>query len=71
LNCDEWADKMKSHLIGVHPSFLEIVNIGVCKPAEGEGMTSKMIQDLHHNAQDSSSEHNQRKLEFGRCHTQI
>jgi hypothetical protein len=29
LTCDEWADKMKSHLIGVHPSFWEIVNMCV------------------------------------------
>jgi hypothetical protein len=33
LNYDEWADKMKSHLIGVHPSLWEIVNVGMHKPA--------------------------------------
>jgi hypothetical protein len=32
LNYDEWADKMKSHLIVVHPSLWEIVNIGMYKP---------------------------------------
>jgi hypothetical protein len=32
LNYDEWADKMKLHLIGVHPSLWEIVNIGMTKP---------------------------------------
>jgi hypothetical protein len=32
LNNDEWADKMKSHLIDVHPSLWEIVNIGMYKP---------------------------------------
>jgi hypothetical protein len=29
LKYDEWADKMKSRLIGVHPSLWEIVNIGI------------------------------------------
>jgi hypothetical protein len=27
------------------------MNIGVYKPAEGEGMTPEMMQDLHRNAQ--------------------
>jgi hypothetical protein len=49
LNYDEWADKMKSHRIGVHPSLWEIVN--VCKPRFGEEMTLEMMQDLHRNAQ--------------------
>jgi hypothetical protein len=39
LNYDEWADKMKPHLIGVHPSLWEIVSIGMYKPAQGEKMT--------------------------------
>jgi hypothetical protein len=51
LNYDEWADKMKSHLIGVHPSLWEIVNIGMYKPAQGEEMTSEMMQEVHQNAQ--------------------
>jgi hypothetical protein len=34
LNYDEWADKMKSHLIIVHLSLWEIVNIGMNKPAQ-------------------------------------
>jgi len=51
LNYDEWADKMKSHLIGVHPSLWEIVNVGVNKPKDGEEMTPEMLQDLHRNAQ--------------------
>jgi hypothetical protein len=54
LNNDEWADKMRSHLIGVHPSLLEIVNIGVCKPTLGEEMTLEMMQDVHRNAQAAS-----------------
>ena len=33
LNYDEWVNKMKSHLIGVHPSLWKIVNIGVNKLA--------------------------------------
>jgi hypothetical protein len=51
LNYDEWADKMKSHLIGVHPSLCEIVNIGMYKPAQGEKMTSETMQEVHRNAQ--------------------
>ena len=51
LNYNEWADKMKSHLIGVHPSLWEIVNVGVNKPKDGEEMTPEMLQDLHRNAQ--------------------
>jgi hypothetical protein len=35
LNYAEWADKMKSHLIGVHPSLWEIVNIGMNNPTQG------------------------------------
>jgi hypothetical protein len=51
LNYDEWADKMKSHLIGVHPSLWEIVNIGMNKLAQGEEMTPEMMQEVHRNAQ--------------------
>jgi hypothetical protein len=51
LNYDEWADKMKSHLIGVHPSLWEIVNMGMYKPAQGEEMTLEMMQEVHRNAQ--------------------
>jgi hypothetical protein len=51
LNYDEWADKMKSHLIGVLPSLWEIVNIGIHKPTQGEEMTSEMMQEVHRNAQ--------------------
>jgi hypothetical protein len=51
LNYDEWANKMKSHLIGVHPSLWEIVNIGMHKPTQGEEMTSEMMQEVHRNAQ--------------------
>jgi hypothetical protein len=51
LNYDEWTDKMKSHLIGVHPSLCEIVHVGVCKPRFGEEMTPYIMQDLHRNAQ--------------------
>jgi hypothetical protein len=54
LNYDEWADKMKSHLIGVHPSLWEIVNIGMHKPTQGEEMTPEMMQEVHRNAQAAS-----------------
>jgi hypothetical protein len=42
---------MKSHLIDVHPSLWEIVNIGMYKPAQGEEMTPEMMQEVHRNAQ--------------------
>jgi hypothetical protein len=51
LNYDEWVNKMNSHLIGVHPSLWEIVNIGMHKPTQGEEMTSEMMQEVHRNAQ--------------------
>jgi hypothetical protein len=51
LNYDEWANKMKSHLIDVHPSLWEIVNIGMNKLTQGEEMTPEMMQEVHHNAQ--------------------
>jgi len=41
---------MKSHLIGVHPSLWEIVNVGINKPMDGEEMTPEMLQELHRNA---------------------
>jgi hypothetical protein len=43
--------EMKSHLIGVHPSLWEIVNIGMYKPTQGEEMTPEMMQEVHRNAQ--------------------
>jgi hypothetical protein len=42
---------MKSHLISVHPSLWEIVNIGMNKLAQGEEMTPEMMQEVHRNAQ--------------------
>jgi hypothetical protein len=42
---------MKSHLIDVHHSLWEIVNIGMNKPAQGEEMMSEMMQEVHRNAQ--------------------
>jgi hypothetical protein len=42
---------MKSLLIGVHPSLLEIVHVGVCKPRFREEMNPEMMHDLHQNAQ--------------------
>jgi hypothetical protein len=43
LNYVEWADKMKSHLIGVHPSIWEIMNISMNKPTQGEEMIPEMM----------------------------
>jgi hypothetical protein len=42
---------MKSHLIGVHPSLWEIVNIGMNNLAQEEEMTLEMMQEVHRNAQ--------------------
>jgi hypothetical protein len=51
LNYDEWPNKKKSHLIGVHPSLWEIVHVGVNKPTQGEEMTSELMQEVHRNPQ--------------------
>src|SRR5579871_2333623 len=50
-NYDEWANKMKYHLFGVHPSLWEIVNIGIQLPKEEDVLTPEWMQDLHRNAQ--------------------
>jgi hypothetical protein len=50
-NYDEWANKMKYHLFGVHPSLWEIVNVGITPPKAGEDITPEWMQDLHRNAQ--------------------
>src|SRR5579859_3128572 len=50
-NYDEWANKMKYHLFGVHPSLWEIVNVGIQLPKEEDVLTPEWMQDLHRNAQ--------------------
>jgi hypothetical protein len=50
LNYDKWDDNMKSHLIGVHPSLWEIVNIGMNKPSSRRRDDTGHDADVHHNA---------------------
>src|SRR5438132_10004492 len=54
LNYADWVNKMKMHLIALHPSLWEVVNVGVRMPKSGEEMTSEMMVDLHRNAQATS-----------------
>ena len=39
LNFADWVNKMKMHLIALHPSLWEVVNVGVRIPKSGEEMT--------------------------------
>src|SRR6266498_1149887 len=54
LNYADWVNKMKLHLITLHPSLWEVVNVGVFMPKSGEEMTHVMMVDLHRNAQATS-----------------
>ena len=54
LNYADWVNKMKMHLIALHPSLWEVVNVGVRMPKSGEEMTPEMMVDLHRNAQATS-----------------
>src|SRR6266542_4300222 len=54
LNYADWVNKMKMHLIALHPSLWEVVNVGVRMPKCGEEMTPEMMVDLHRNAQATS-----------------
>src|SRR6266498_2526619 len=52
LNYADWVNKMKMHLIALHPSLWEVVNVGVRMPKNGEDMTPEMM--VHRNAQATS-----------------
>src|SRR6266498_3108378 len=54
LNYTDWVNKMKMHLIALHPSLWEVMNVGVRMPKNGEDMTPEMMVDLHRNAQATS-----------------
>src|SRR5438132_5892457 len=54
LNYADWVNKMKMHLIALHPSLWEVVNVGVRMPMNGEDMTPEMMVDLHRNSQATS-----------------
>src|SRR5436190_7012743 len=54
LTYADWVNKMKMHLIALHPSLWEVVNLGVRMPKNGEDMTPDMMVDLHRNAQATS-----------------
>src|SRR6266540_4569722 len=54
LNYTDWVNKMKMHLITLHPILWEVVNVGVRMPKSGEEMSPAMMIDLHRNAQATS-----------------
>jgi len=54
LKYADWVNKMKMHLIALHSSLWEVVNVGVRMPKSGEEMTPEMMVDLHRNAQATS-----------------
>src|SRR6266540_2463110 len=54
LNYTDWINKMKLHLIALHPSLWEVVNVGVSMPKSDDEVSSKMMLDLHRNAQATS-----------------
>src|SRR6266498_3205085 len=54
LNYADWVNKMKLHLIALHPSLWEVVNVGVCMPKSDDKVSPEMMLDLHRNAQAAS-----------------
>src|SRR6266540_6657599 len=54
LNYADWVNKMKMHLITLHPNLWEVVNAGVLMSKNGKDMTLEMMVDLHRNAQATS-----------------
>src|SRR6266540_3534478 len=54
LNYTDWINKMKLHLIALHPNLREVVNVGVRMPKSDDEVSPEMILDLHHNAQAAS-----------------
>src|SRR6266508_4687749 len=54
LNYTDWVNKMKLHLISLHPSLWEVVNVGVCMPKSDDEVSLEMMLDLHRNAQAAS-----------------
>ena len=54
LNYADWINKMKLHLIALHPSLWEVVNVGVRMPKSDDEVSPEMMLDLHRNAQAAS-----------------
>src|SRR6266540_1763970 len=54
LNYADWVNKMKMHLIALHPSLWEVANIGVRMPKSDDEVSPEMMLDLHRNAQAAS-----------------
>src|SRR5438132_13337563 len=54
LNYADWVNKMKFHLIALHPSLWEVVNVGVHMPKSDDEVSPEMMLDLHRNAQAAS-----------------
>src|SRR6266540_3349876 len=43
LNYADWVNKMKLHLIALHPSLWEVVNVGVRMPKSDDEVSHKMM----------------------------
>src|SRR6266508_2003505 len=54
LNYTDWVNKMNLHLIALHPSLWEVVNVGVRMPTSDDEVSPEMMLDLHRNAQAAS-----------------
>jgi len=54
LNYADWSNKMKLHLIALHLSLWEVVNVGVRMPKSDDEVSPEMMLDLHRNAQAAS-----------------
>src|SRR5207244_110773 len=52
--CSDCVNKMKLHLIALHPSLWEVVNVGVRMPTSDDEVSLEMMLDLHRNAQAAS-----------------
>src|SRR6266540_1881502 len=51
LNYTDWINKMKLHLIALHPNLREVVNVGIRMPKSDDEVSPEMMLDWHHNAQ--------------------
>ena len=54
LNYANWVNKLKLHLIALHPSLWKVVNVGVRMQTSDDEVSLEMILDFHHNAQAAS-----------------
>src|SRR5207247_6692176 len=54
LNYADWINKIKLHLIALHLSLWEVVNVGVRMPKSDDEVSPEMMLDLHRNTQVAS-----------------